>query len=101
VTPRDRRDKDEELRARRRLEHRERGHPAPQRACRSRSSGAEIVDLGGIVGRDIMHLTIEAGFAVRGGLSEQAALEAITIVPARCSASTIASARSRSARTAT
>ncbi len=41
------------------------------------------VDLGGIVGRDIMHLAIEADFAVRGGLPEQAALEAITIVPAR------------------
>jgi len=41
------------------------------------------VDLGGTVGRDILHLPIEAGFAVRGGLSEQAAFEAITIVPAR------------------
>jgi hypothetical protein len=30
-----------------------------------------------------MHLPIEADFAVRGGLSEQAALESITIVPAR------------------
>ena len=40
-------------------------------------------DLGGIVGRDIMHLPIEAGFAIRGGMSEQAALEAITIIPAR------------------
>lgn len=43
----------------------------------------EGVDLGGIVGRDIMHLPIEAGFAVRGGLPEHAALAAITIVPAR------------------
>src|SRR5262249_36896126 len=42
-----------------------------------------FIDLGGIAGRDIMHLPIEADFAVRGGLSEQAALEAITIVPAR------------------
>lgn len=41
------------------------------------------VDLSGIVGRDILHLPIEAGFAIRGGLSEQAAFEAITIVPAR------------------
>lgn len=41
------------------------------------------ISLGGIVGRDIMHLTIEAGFAVRGGLSEKAAIEAITIAPAR------------------
>ncbi len=43
----------------------------------------ESVDLGGIVGRDIMALAIEAGFAVRGGLSEEAALASITIVPAR------------------
>jgi imidazolonepropionase-like amidohydrolase len=42
-----------------------------------------IATLGGISGRDIIHLHIEAGFAVRGGLSEQAALAAITIVPAR------------------
>jgi imidazolonepropionase-like amidohydrolase len=41
------------------------------------------VDLGGLVGRDIMALAIEAGFAVRGGLPEDAALAAITIVPAR------------------
>jgi imidazolonepropionase-like amidohydrolase len=41
------------------------------------------VNLSGLVGRDVLHLPIEAGFAVRGGLSEQAALEAITIVPAR------------------
>lgn len=41
------------------------------------------IDLGGIVGRDIMHLPIEAGFAVRGGLPEDAALEAITLTPAR------------------
>ncbi len=43
----------------------------------------ESVDLGGIVGRDIMALAIEAGFAVRGGLSEEAALQSITVVPAR------------------
>ena len=30
-----------------------------------------------------MHLPIEAAFAVRGGLSEQAALASITIMPAR------------------
>lgn len=44
---------------------------------------SRVVDMGGIVGRDILHLTTEAGFAVRGGLPEQAAFEAITIVPAR------------------
>ena len=41
------------------------------------------IDLGGITGRDLMHLPIEADFAIRGGLPEQAALEAITLVPAR------------------
>lgn len=41
------------------------------------------VNLSGIVGRDVLHLPIEAGFAVRGGLSEEAALAAITLVPAR------------------
>lgn len=45
--------------------------------------GNESIDLGGITGRDLLALPIEAGFAVRGGLSNQAALEAITIVPAR------------------
>ncbi|MEO1695978.1 MAG: amidohydrolase family protein [Planctomycetota bacterium] len=39
--------------------------------------------LGGIVGQDLLHLPIEAGFAIRGGLPEQAALESITIEAAR------------------
>ncbi|MBL8863704.1 MAG: amidohydrolase family protein [Planctomycetes bacterium] len=43
----------------------------------------EGVDLGGLVGRDIMHLPLEPGFAVRGGLPERAALESITLQPAR------------------
>lgn len=41
------------------------------------------VDLGGIVGRDIMHLPMEVGFAIRGGLSEEDGLAAITSIPAR------------------
>ncbi|MBI1382613.1 MAG: amidohydrolase family protein [Planctomycetaceae bacterium] len=41
------------------------------------------VDLSGIAGRDLLALSIDAGFAVRGGLSEAAALQAVTIVPAR------------------
>jgi hypothetical protein len=45
--------------------------------------GSAGISLGGIVGRDLMHLTVEAGFAVRGGLSEKAALDGITIEPAR------------------
>jgi len=44
---------------------------------------ARGISLDGIAGRDLMHLIIEAGYAVRGGLSEQAALEGITIIPAR------------------
>ncbi|MCP4452579.1 MAG: amidohydrolase family protein [Planctomycetes bacterium] len=38
---------------------------------------------GGIAGRDLMTLPLEAAFAVGGGLDEQTALEAITIVPAQ------------------
>lgn len=83
VTPRDRRTKDELL-------AREGGTSIENAAILHRSGvpvavipATEGIDLGGIVGRDIMHLPIEADFAVRGGLSEQAALEAITIVPAR------------------
>jgi hypothetical protein len=83
VTPRDRRDKEEQLvRA---------GGSSIENAAKLHAAGVQIcvipssvgVDLGGIAGRDILHLTIEADFAVRGGLSEQAALESITIVPAR------------------
>ncbi len=41
------------------------------------------ISLGGITGRDLMALPMEAAFAVRGGLSDQAAVEAITIGAAR------------------
>lgn len=83
ITPRDRRDKSEELVRP--------GGSSIENAAILRRAGVQIaivategfIDLGGIAGRDIMHLPIEAGFAVRGGLSNQAALEAITIVPAR------------------
>ncbi len=43
----------------------------------------EGIDLSGLVGRDIMHLPLEVGFAIRGELPDKAALESITIVPAR------------------
>ncbi|MEZ5975819.1 MAG: amidohydrolase family protein [Planctomycetota bacterium] len=48
-----------------------------------RTPGQGISIFGGIAGSDILALPISAAFAMRGGLSEQAALEAITIVPAR------------------
>ena len=83
VTPRDRRDKDETL-------VHEGGSSIENAAILHRSGvqiavvpGSKGIDLGGIAGRDIMHLQIEADFAVRGGLSEQAAFEAITQVPAK------------------
>ncbi len=41
------------------------------------------VSLGGIAGRDLMHLPMEAAFAVRGGLPQDAAVRAITIDAAR------------------
>lgn len=83
LTPRDRRTKDER-------QARE-GGSSIENAAILHKAGVQVaivpategVDLGGIVGRDIMHLTIEADFGVRGGLTDRAALEAITIVPAR------------------
>ncbi|MDA7978393.1 MAG: amidohydrolase family protein [Pirellulales bacterium] len=41
------------------------------------------VSMGGIAGRDLTSLPLEAAFAVRGGASNQTALESLTIVPAR------------------
>lgn len=41
------------------------------------------IDMGGISGRDLLSLNLEAGFAIRGGMDERQALEAITVVPAR------------------
>jgi hypothetical protein len=83
VTPRERRPKDEQ-------QARE-GGASIENAALLHKAGVQVaivpsnrgVDLGGIVGRDIMHLSTEAGFAVRGGMSDVAALQAITIVPAR------------------
>lgn len=41
------------------------------------------ISLNGLAGRDLTSLPLEAAFAVRGGCSEQTALAALTIVPAR------------------
>lgn len=41
------------------------------------------ISLGGITGRDLLALPMEAAYAVRGGLPEEAALEAITLGAAR------------------
>ncbi|MBM4094898.1 MAG: amidohydrolase family protein [Planctomycetes bacterium] len=41
------------------------------------------ISLGGLAGRDLWHLAMEAAFAVRGGLSNDAAVRAITIDAAR------------------
>jgi len=51
-----------------------------QVAVRPENTGIDTI---GIAGRDVLHMPVEAGFAVRGGLSEAAALEAMTLVPAR------------------
>jgi hypothetical protein len=83
LTPRDRRAKNESL-------AREGGSSIENAAILHRAGvpvtiipSSAGISLGGIVGRDLMHLTVEAGFAVRGGLSEDAALAGITIEPAR------------------
>lgn len=41
------------------------------------------ISLGGLAGRDLLHYSLEAAFAVRGGLSEDAAIRALTIDAAR------------------
>ncbi|QDU65060.1 amidohydrolase family protein [Engelhardtia mirabilis] len=83
VSPRDRRWKDE-------LQVAD-GGSSIENAAILHAAGVQVaveplsgsIDLGGIAGRDLLHLNIDAGFAIRGGLSEQAGLEAVTIVPAR------------------
>ncbi|HKE01939.1 MAG TPA: amidohydrolase family protein [Planctomycetota bacterium] len=45
--------------------------------------GGEIVTWDGIAGRDLQTLAMDAAWAIRGGLDEQAALESITIAAAR------------------
>ena len=46
-------------------------------------SGGTAVSLDGLPGRDLTSLPLEAAFAVRGGCTEQTALEALTINAAR------------------
>jgi len=83
VTPRTRRAKNEQL-------TRE-GGSSIENAAKLYAHGVNIVvvpaskgiSLGGIVGQDLLHLPIEAGFAIRGGLPTQAAMESITIEAAR------------------
>ncbi len=83
VTPRDRRSKDERQASD--------GGASIENAAILYKAGVPVVitpasegvDLGGLVGSDIMHLPFEPGFAVRGGLPERAALDSITIEPAR------------------
>lgn len=83
VTARDRRDPDERV-----------THPSGssiENAAILTAAGVNVairpastgVDLGGIVGRDIMHLPMEVGFAIRGGLSEEDGIASITSIPAR------------------
>ena len=83
VTPRSRRDKDERLvrPGGSSIENASLLHAAGVPVAIAAQSGG--INLGGIVGRDIMHLPVEVGFAVRGGLPEGAALDALWRTPAR------------------
>lgn len=83
LTPRNRLAKDESLvRA---------GGASIENAGRLHAAGVQVavraqstsIDMVGTAGRDLLALPIEAGFAVRGGLSDEAALASMTIVPAR------------------
>jgi imidazolonepropionase-like amidohydrolase len=83
VTPRSRRPKDESL-----LRD---GGSSIENAAILYNHGVNVVvvpasrgiSLGGIVGTDLLHLPVEAGFAIRGGLPELAGLRSITIEAAR------------------
>ena len=83
ITPRDHRPKDEELVRP--------GGSSIENAAKLHQAGVQVAviptntsfDLGGITGHDLLHLPVEAAFAVRGGLSNEAALQSLTLVPAR------------------
>ena len=83
VNPRERRDKSEEF-------VRE-GGSSIENAAILHAHGVQVtveplapgVDLGGIAGRDVLHLPIDADFAIRGGLPEFDGFRAITVNPAR------------------
>jgi hypothetical protein len=83
VYPRQRRDKDESVvRA---------GGSSIENAAILHAHGVQVaigpssngIDLGGISGRDLLHITVDADFAVRGGMSDAAAFAGLTTVPAR------------------
>lgn len=83
VTPRDRRPKPENLVRP--------GGSSIENAAKLHAAGVQVAiitangsfDLSGITGRDLSNLPLEAGFAIRGGLPDDAAFAAITTVPAR------------------
>ena len=83
LTARDRRDKSENLVRP--------GGSSIENAAKLAAAGIPVaiipsskgIGLDGIVGRDIVHLPVEVGFAIRGGLSEELALASITTIPAR------------------
>lgn len=83
LTPRTRADKDERFSRP--------GGSSIENAAKLHNAGCSIVvvpsntaiDLSGIAGRDLMALNLEASFAVRGGMTDEEALAAITINPAR------------------
>ena len=47
------------------------------------STLSSAISMGGLAGRDLTSLPLEAAFAVRGGAAEQTCLKALTITPAR------------------
>lgn len=83
VTPRSRRDRDPDRLA-------ENGWSI-ENAARLHAHGVEVallprgtgISMGGLAGGDLLTFPLEAAFAMRGGLDEDAALEAITLTPAR------------------
>ena len=83
VTPRERRPKPENLVRP--------GGSSIENAAKLHAAGVQVAivtanssfDLSGMTGRDLSNLPLEAGFAIRGGLPDDAAFAAITSLPAR------------------
>ena len=62
------------------LEH---GVPVAFRPVGSLFGSGDGISFGGLAGRDLLHLPMEAAFAVRGGMSNENAIKALTLDAAR------------------
>jgi len=89
ITPRERRDPDEEIMRRNgsTIENARRLHNHGVTIAfippGSLFGPGDMITYGGLAGRDLLHLTMEAAFAVRGGMPDDAAVRALTLGAAK------------------